>query len=245
MSINCQQLKQQLEELKSLKKEFDLELENAKKTGEIKRAKELKEILEKKRDEIQQKILELKQLFDKRYLPYVEKKEKYKVVETLEGHKNWISALQVLPDGRIVSGSWDTTIKIWTKQGNEWQVETLEGHEGRVFTLQVLPDGRIVSGSGDNTIKIWTKQGNEWQVETLKGHKSTVFTLQVLPDGRIVSGSGDGTIKIWTKQGNKWQVETLEGHEGRVDTFQVLPDGRIVSGSEDRTIKIWDGQKIK
>ena len=39
---------------------------------------------------------------------------KYHCVETLKGHTNWVNTLQVLPDGRIVSGSDDNTIKIWT-----------------------------------------------------------------------------------------------------------------------------------
>ncbi len=33
--------------------------------------------------------------------------------ETLEGHQDWIRTLQVLADGKIVSGSDDNTIKIW------------------------------------------------------------------------------------------------------------------------------------
>ncbi|MEK7094621.1 MAG: serine/threonine protein kinase, partial [Patescibacteria group bacterium] len=75
--------------------------------------------------------------------------------ETLEGHAGPVYTLQVLPDGRIVSGSWDT-IKIWTKNGEGiYNQETLKGHIGLVRTLQVLPDGRIVSGGMDNTIKIW------------------------------------------------------------------------------------------
>jgi len=164
MSSRCEQIKQEYETLKSLKKEFDLELEKATtKAGtpqEVKqalqRAKEVKAMLEQKRDTLKKKVLDFKwSLFDKRILPFVEKKKEYKNTETLEGHTGWVLTLQVLPDGRIVSGGSDETIKIWTKKGDEWEAETLEGHTGSVLTLQVLPDGRIVSGNFYGKIQIW------------------------------------------------------------------------------------------
>ena len=95
--------------------------------------------------------------YEPRYLEQVERKKDYKVKETLEGHSGPVSTLQVLPDGRIVSGSDDQTIKIWEKNqaGKYKEKETLEGHTGAVRTIQVLPDGWIVSGSYDKTIKIW------------------------------------------------------------------------------------------
>ena len=64
--------------------------------------------------------------------------------------------LQALPDGRIVSGSDDKTLRIWSRdEAGIWQSEELVGHTDWVRCLQVLPDGRIVSGSDDQTIKIW------------------------------------------------------------------------------------------
>ena len=45
----------------------------------------------------------------------------------LEGHSDWVFALCVLPDGRLASGSLDTTIRLWdVKTGAE--SARLEGH---------------------------------------------------------------------------------------------------------------------
>ena len=61
------------------------------------------------------------------------------------------------PDGkRIVSGSWDDTIKVWdTKTGQ--LLGTLKGHTDGVNGVAFSPNGtRIVSGGDDKTVKIWT-----------------------------------------------------------------------------------------
>ena len=57
MDNKCKDIRQDYENIKTLKKEFDLELDKAIKTGNtgnIEKANELKTILEKKRDEIKE-----------------------------------------------------------------------------------------------------------------------------------------------------------------------------------------------
>jgi len=56
MPSECEQIRQEYEDLKSLKKEFDLEYEKAAKTGNLEKAKELKAILEQKREALREKI---------------------------------------------------------------------------------------------------------------------------------------------------------------------------------------------
>ena len=74
----------------------------------------------------------------------------------MEGHAGLVYTLQVLPDGRIVSGHSSGKIIIWSKlEAGEWKQEVLKGHAGGVSTLQVLADGRIVSGGYDGDILIW------------------------------------------------------------------------------------------
>ena len=59
-----------------------------------------------------------------------------------------------LSDGKIASGSYDTTIKLWDM--NTYQcIQTLKGHEQAVNSIIQLSDGKIASGSFDKTIKLW------------------------------------------------------------------------------------------
>ena len=114
MSSQCEQLKQEYESIKTLKQEFALEYQKAVETGDLTRAKKLKAELEQKRNALAEKLLSFKwERYNRRCLKTVEDKKKYQAKETLAGHAERVYTLQVLPDGRIVSGSYDQTIKIW------------------------------------------------------------------------------------------------------------------------------------
>ena len=63
----------------------------------------------------------------------------------LEGHSGRVAALCLLPDGRLASGSWDNTIRLWDVATGA-ETARLEGHSGWVIALCLLPDGRLASG---------------------------------------------------------------------------------------------------
>ena len=199
--------------------------------------------------------------WDPRSMESVVLKRNYQRVEQIYVDSG-VLCLHVLPDGRIVSGSEDRTIRIWTKgTDGAWSSEGLKGHTDSVFCLQALPDGRIVSGSSDNSIRIWTKgTDGAWSSEELKGHTRSVNCLQALPDGRIVSGSDDSSIRIWSKRvvpptsmfqkllgargKQEWSSEAPGTCSGAIYRLQVLPDGHIVSANHAGTIRIWDGEEV-
>ena len=61
---------------------------------------------------------------------------------TLRGHTGWVLCATVLPDGRLVSGSWDKTLKVWdpSRLGEaDACTHTLRGHTGGVLCATVLP----------------------------------------------------------------------------------------------------------
>jgi hypothetical protein len=113
----------------------------------------------------------------------------------LEGHTGRVTALGLLPDGHLASGSADGTIRLWDLSSGA-ETSQLEGDSGGVTALWLLPDGRLASGSADGTIRLWDSSAG---VETgrLVGHSAGVTALGLLPDGRLASGSADGTIRLW------------------------------------------------
>jgi WD40 repeat protein len=153
----------------------------------------------------------------------------------------------VLPDSphRIVSGSYDKTLKIWNTQN--WNCDhILSGHTDEVYCVTTFPNGRIVSGSRNGTLKIWNSSTGNCE-NTFTGHPRAIYCVAALPDGpfdcvteQFVSGSGDNTLKIWDFNGDCHV--TFTGHTNSVYCVAFLPDGRLVSGSADGTIKIWNLQ---
>jgi WD40 repeat protein len=92
-----------------------------------------------------------------------------------------VTALCVLPDGRLASGSGDHTIRLWDVTAGA-ETARLEGHSDVVTALCVLPDGRLASGSGDQTIRLWDVTAGA-ETARLEGHSGVVSALCVLHAG--------------------------------------------------------------
>ncbi|MFM6250064.1 MAG: WD40 repeat domain-containing protein, partial [Dolichospermum sp.] len=111
------------------------------------------------------------------------------LIRTLTGHSYLVNAIALTPDGKtVISGSLDTTIKIWDLETGEEKF-TLKGHSSWVNAIALTPDGKtVISGSGDNTIKIWDLETGEEKL-TFKGHSNSVNAIAVTPDGKtVISG---------------------------------------------------------
>jgi WD40 repeat protein len=77
-------------------------------------------------------------------------------LKTLEGHHSEIISVDYSPDGtRLVSGSNDTTIRLWETATGEY-MGMLKGHGGWVNAVVFNSDGtQVASASGDTTVRLW------------------------------------------------------------------------------------------
>ncbi|KAG8861292.1 hypothetical protein FRB91_009203 [Serendipita sp. 411] len=162
-----------------------------------------------------------------------------------QGHMGSVCSIAFSSDGRrIVSGSFDTTIRLWDTETGQPLGEPLRGHTGGVLSVSFSPDGRrIVSSSANKTIRLWDGETGQPLGEPLRGHTDYVLSVSFSPDGRrIVSSSNDKTIWLWDDETGQLLGEPIRGHIGSIRSVSFSPDGRrIVSGSDDKTIRLWDG----
>ena len=155
---------------------------------------------------------------------------------SIECHGNSvITCLQVDDDGRIITGSDDSTIKVWNGQTGKL-LGTLIGHQGGVWALKAVGN-LLVSGSTDRSLIVWDLGGmvRKWD---LLGHTSTVRCLEIVGE-LVVSGSRDGTVRVWHWPSGRL-VYLLQGHTASVRCLAVWRERWVVSGSYDQTCRVWD-----
>ena len=164
----------------------------------------------------------------------LEKSIDIKLVKTLSGHKGWVKCILLLPDGRVVSGSHDNTLKVWNPMTNQCE-KTLMGHTDRIETVSLvhIDDSKnivektnkndqkflIVSGSHDSTIKCWDPETG-----------LCVKTVCVYDNSPYYRSEN----KFW-----------IESKRYRIRCMIVLSDGRIMcstSNNQDTEyeLKIWN-----
>ena len=162
----------------------------------------------------------------------------------LGGHADAVRAI-ALCDGRVCSGSWDGSIRVWSRASGELE-RTLEANgapELPAWTKSVRSlaawEGRLVSGHDSGTLRVWNVATGECD-QVLEGHDHAVFALAVC-GSRLASGCRDGSIKVWgAGAGAGWICErSLLGHTGAVWSLAGWQD-KVASGSGDGSIRVWD-----
>ncbi|XP_023683461.1 F-box/WD repeat-containing protein 7 isoform X1 [Paramormyrops kingsleyae] len=154
--------------------------------------------------------------------------------KVLKGHDDHVITCLQFCGNRVVSGSDDNTLKVWSAITGKC-LRTLVGHTGGVWSSQ-MRDNIIISGSTDRTLKVWNAETGEC-IHTLYGHTSTVRCMH-LHDKRVVSGSRDATLRVWDIDTGQC-LHVLMGHVAAVRCVQY--DGRrVVSGAYDFMVKVWD-----
>ena len=165
-------------------------------------------------------------------------KNKFTCIKTLSGHTNKIVSLIELESGKLVSGSYDNTIRIWDindKNGNE---EVIKENE-RILSLLEFEKNKLLSGTGDNSINLWDLENPDKIIFSFKGHELWVNALVKCDSNYFASASNDSKIKIWDYYKREC-VKTLKGHLDCILSLILLKNNNLCSGSADLTIRIWD-----
>ncbi|GAX77292.1 hypothetical protein CEUSTIGMA_g4738.t1 [Chlamydomonas eustigma] len=149
------------------------------------------------------------------------------------------AATSGLPE-RMVSGSDDFTMFLWTPSTSKQHVARMTGHMQLINQVQFSPDGRwILSASFDKSVKLWDGLKGTF-IASFRSHVGPVYQVAWSSDSRLfVSGSKDSTLKVWDLRTRKLKVD-LPGHADEVFTVDWSPDGSgVASGGKDRVLKLW------
>ena len=180
---------------------------------------------------------------------------------SLHGHGGPVWCLQIdKQTDYLVSGSYDTTVKIWN-----WQtaacIRTLRGHTGWVSALVLDDDkglGSITSTSWDGSVRIW--DGRADQGTLLRCLVSTHRPSRPLYCLSLSNNTNSSNNKIIVAGGYKtdilrWDAETgnelspLSGHGQDVNVVLCANNssklrGSILSGGSDNCVRINNNDSI-
>lgn len=145
---------------------------------------------------------------------------------------------------RIVTGSDDFTMILWSPGENEKPISRLTGHNQLVNHVMFSPNTLfIASGSFDKSIKLWNGLTGAF-ICNFFGHIAAIYQISWSTDSKyLLSASKDSTVKIWnikSEKKTKSSRHTLPGHADEVYCIDWSPDGlSAASGSKDKRVNIW------
>ena len=135
----------------------------------------------------------------------------------------------------FISGSWDTTAKVWDLEKQEI-IFNLTGHAYGVATL-ALPNKKYVTGSQDKVLRLWDGDKNVLSIEN--AHEDIIRDIILGPNGEsFYTCSNDCLIKQWSLNGQL--LNTFNAHEGFI--FSIVYNqftDQLFSCSDDRMAKVW------
>jgi hypothetical protein len=194
-------------------------------------------------------------------LIYAKLKSNYNFEYEIKGaHEKFISSIMELKDDKLLSTSFDSSIKIWEEKGAQYTpINTIKKRAGCIISALKIEDDKILtSNSSNNTIYMWVPDPNEGYKldQTLTLHNKVVVCIIKLANGNLVTSGMDNQIIIWKKNlgGFYEEKETIKeeypvkklialrnnkfGYTGDNGTLIIMgeDDGKTQENSESKNV---------
>ena len=159
----------------------------------------------------------------------------------LLGHEDMVysGGFTLIGTERIVTCSYDKSIRFWDSFTGEAQLKIEYAHEEAIYCCSFSPSETIfATASGDKTVKIWSSIDGKLKT-TFASHTSYVYCCKFSPNGLyLISSSADQTVKLWSLESCILQAH-WKAHDADVNCCAFISDSMVASASSDFTMRIW------
>ncbi|XP_042326099.1 apoptotic protease-activating factor 1 isoform X1 [Sceloporus undulatus] len=157
----------------------------------------------------------------------------------LKGHNEPVKNFHLLKDSRLLSWSFDGTVKLWNTLTGELEKD-LTCHEDAILSCAISPNNTMFSTtSADKTAKIWSFETSSI-LHKLNSHEGCVRCCVFSPNNELfATGDDNGEIRVWNVSRGEllhlcFRASIDEGesaHGGWVTDLCFSPDSKILVSS--------------
>jgi WD40 repeat protein len=158
-------------------------------------------------------------------------------------HQDRINSLFFLDATRAVSGSWDSSLRLWDTDSGKC-LQTLQGFYAEITAAIALPGQRVACAGPDRNVRLWDLRDG-LRPTLLSAHRDRVTALASLPDGGFLSGGEDKQLLRWDATGRV--LSAFSAHKGGVRALALSADRRsFFSVGQPCELKHWtlDGRLL-
>ena len=148
-------------------------------------------------------------------------------IHKLNYHTSSIFCLSILNDGRLISGSYDSSIIIYNKITYKPDL-IIKEYKSTVWCITQLSSGIIATCSSDKTIKLFNINGNNYNIlQTLNYHTDKVYKIIELKNKYLVSCSYDKSIIFYLKDNNEYKKDYQISTKGPCNYINEIKENEI------------------
>jgi WD40 repeat protein len=166
------------------------------------------------------------------------------VLKTMEGHREWVRAVAVSGDGKLIASGDDSgELMAWNGDSGESLTKAIRSHSSWVRSLDFSPNGAVLAtGSSDSTTKLWST--TTWQLlgDPIECN-DCVFCVQYSPSNEHLGIATSKNIQIW----NPDMMQLVSKFTGDsvvpgciIFSLAWPPDGKCLLSVGDSSIREWD-----
>jgi len=166
-----------------------------------------------------------------------------KCIHTYTGHTKGVRKIKLSPKygNLLLSGSYDSKVKIWDVYNKRRCLRTYMGHSQGVNDIDFSNDGScFLSSSLDRHVKLWDTETGQCRIDL--SNNKVPYCAQFYPvDNNIVmvGSSNKKCVQFDCRTGEI--AQSYDHHLGPVNTVTFIDEGRrFVTTSDDKKMLVWE-----